>query len=142
MTVFIVGGKIKLSVINLNLFMNKQLLEELKEKLEITKGQLEKELQEFADKDPKLKGDWDSRYPLHDGGIGSQVLEDAADEVEEFVTRLPIEYSLETRLKDVDIALEKIKKDGYGKCEKCGKEMEEERLRAYPEARTCIDCQK
>jgi DnaK suppressor protein len=53
---------------------------------------------------------------------------------------------LELKLRDVDIALEKIQKDlpaeagNYGKCEKCGKEIEEERLKAVPEARLCIKC--
>jgi len=40
------------------------------------------------------------------------------------------------------LALEKIKKAKYGKCEKCKKKITEERLKIYPEARTCNKCGK
>jgi len=61
--------------------MNKQ---EIKEKLEQEKAAIEKQLGTFANKDPNLKGDWDSRFPKFDGNI-----EEAADEVEEYGSRLP-----------------------------------------------------
>lgn len=67
-------------------------------------------------------------------------MEDEAGEVEEYVTKLPIEYSLETRLRDIDSALKKIKSGEYGKCEKCGKAILKERLEVCPEARTCTSC--
>jgi len=38
--------------------------------------------------------------------------------------------------------LEKIKKGKYGICEKCGKKIPEERLKAFPEARFCMKCEK
>jgi len=54
-----------------------------------------------------------------------------------------VEHSLELKLRDVDIALEKIESGkGYGLCEKCGKEIKEERLRAVPEARLCMQHNK
>lgn len=122
--------------------VNKKLLKELKEKLEKQKTSIETELEKFAKKDEKLKGDWDTKYPKFNGGVGSQALEDAADEVEEYATRLPIEHSLELRLEDINSALKKIKKSSYGKCEKCGKKISEERLKIYPEARNCSQCEK
>lgn len=114
--------------------MNKQAV---KEKLEKEKAALEKQLHTFADQDPKLKGDWDSRFPKFDDDI-----EGAADEVAEYTTRLPVEFSLETRLKDVNISLEKLEKGKYGQCEKCGKDVEKERLEIYPAARFCMKCQE
>jgi len=48
--------------------MNKKLLQKLKERLEKEKIELEKELQSFAKKDTKPKGDWDTRYPKFNGG--------------------------------------------------------------------------
>ncbi len=122
--------------------MDKKLLGKLKEKLEKSKKIIEAELDNFAKKDKKLKGDWDTKYPKSNGGSGSQALEDAADQVEEYATLLPIEYNLELRLQDVNLALEKIKKAKYGKCEKCEKRIREERLKAYPEARCCSKCEK
>ena len=115
--------------------MNKKLLKELKEKLEKEKTALEKQLKTFADQDPNLKGDWDSRFPKFDGN-----LEEAADEVEEYTSRLPVEFSLETRLKDINLALEKIEKGKYGQCENCEKKIEEKRLKIMPAARVCMKC--
>ena len=47
--------------------MNKELLNELKEKLEDEKVAIKKQLATFADQDPNLKGDWDTRFPDFDG---------------------------------------------------------------------------
>lgn len=122
--------------------MNKKLLEELEEKLKKEKGLIEKELKRFAKKDEKLKGDWDTRYPKWDGEAGSSSLETMADEVEEYSTLLPIEQTLELKLRNIDLALEKMKKGKYGICEKCDKEINENRLKVCPEARYCLNCKK
>lgn len=119
--------------------MNKKLIEELKEKLEKEKIQVEESLKKIAKKDEKLKGDWDARFPSFDGGeSGSGLLEREADEVEEYGTILSLEHSLELRLKNIELALEKIKTAKYGLCEKCGEEIDEKRLRVVPEARFCL----
>jgi len=120
--------------------MDKKLLKELKEKLEKEKSQSEEELKKFAKKDEKLKGDWDTRYPKWDGEAGSSSLETMADELEEYESLLPVEHVLELKLRDIDSALEKIKKEKYGICEKCGKEIDIERLKTIPEARFCLKC--
>lgn len=120
----------------------KQSLKELKEKLESQKATIEQELQKFAKKDDKLKGDWDTKFPKFNSDSGSQPLEDAAGEVEEYLSKLPVERSLENRLRNIDLALEKLKKGNYGKCEKCGKNIPKERLEIVPEARFCLKCQK
>ena len=115
--------------------MNKKLLKELKEK-----SQVVEELKKFAKKDEKLKGDWDTKYPKWDGEAGSSSLETMANEVEEYESLLPIEQTLELKLRDINLALEKIKKGKYGICEKCGKEIDIERLKTIPEARFCLKC--
>jgi len=123
--------------------MNEELLQQLKQKLEREKIAIEKELEKFARKDKKLEGDWDTLFPKWDGEeAGSAALEKAAGEVEEYSTLLPIEYSLELRLKNIDLALEKIGKGKYGICEKCGEKISEERLKVSPESRYCLKCKK
>lgn len=122
--------------------MNKKNIQGLKERLEKEKENLEKELSSFAKKDKKIAGNWNTRYPHFNGGTGGQRLEEAADEVEEYVTLLPIEASLELKLQTVNSALKKIKKGNYGKCEKCKKMIDPERLKAYPGAKTCQKCRK
>ncbi len=119
--------------------MNKK---QLKESLEKEKKALEAQLKTFANKDSRPKGDWDSRFPKFDGEFGGSTLETAADEVEEYTSRLPVEFSLETRLRDIDLALEKIEKGKYGRCEKCGKKIDQKRLDVHPAARFCMKCQE
>jgi len=114
--------------------MNKQLIEKLKQKLEDQKKSIQEELESFAKKDDMPKGDWETRYPNRTNGN----MEEEADEVQEYNNLLPVEHSLELKLKDVESALEKITKGAYGVCEKCGKPIEEERLEAVPEARFCL----
>ncbi len=118
--------------------MNKKLLQEFKERLEQEKTSIEGELKTFAKKNPKIEGDWNTLFPKLDGGA----LEEAADEVEEYSTLLPLEFNLELKLRNIDSALEKIKKGKYGICEKCNKSIPLERLKIYPSATTCNKCKK
>jgi len=116
--------------------MKSELLAQLKQQLQTKKEELEKELSSFATPDPNIKGDWDSKYPRVPQGN----LEEAADEVAEYSTRLHLEFNLENQLKDITNALENMGKGTYGICEKCQKSIGEERLKASPEARTCASC--
>lgn len=116
--------------------MNKDLIDNLKGKLEEQKKSLQKELESFATKDPKIKDNWDTKYPNRDEGDKDE----EADEVQEYDNKLSLEYSLEMKLKDVNAALEKISDGKYGFCDNCGKEISEERLLACPEAKTCLRC--
>jgi len=113
--------------------------EQLETKLEEKKQQLEKELKSFATQNPNNPEDWNAKFP-YEMGKGSTDLEEAADEVEAYGNRIGVEHSLETQLKNVNGALERIKKGAYGTCEKCGKPISKERLEASPEATTCKDC--
>jgi DnaK suppressor protein len=109
----------------------------IKETLEKEKADIEKELKNFAEKDPNLKGDWDTKFPKFDA-----TMDDAADEVTEYDAKLPVEFSLEARLRDINLALEKLAKGKYGICDNCGQKIEKERLEALPAARLCLKCQK
>jgi len=120
--------------------MEKKTIEEFKEKLEKEKKQIEKQLKTFATKDKNVKGDWDTKFPNLNGASGEADLETSADEVEEYNSLLPIEYNLELRLQNINDALKKIKKRDYGICEKCKKQIPNERLRVYPEAKLCMKC--
>jgi len=118
--------------------MNKELIEKLKKNLEDNKNSIIKELESFASEDPNLKHNWDTKYPNREDG--DRVEE--ADEVQEYDNKLSLEHSLELKLRDVNMALEKIEEGKYGACENCGKEIDEERLLACPEAKTCLNCKK
>lgn len=120
--------------------MEKKIITELKKKLEKEKALLEKDLLKFADKDKKIPDDYDARFP-HFGERSSAPDEDA-QEVETYENLLAVEHALEIRLKEVNEALEKIKNDNYGQCEICQKDIQLERLKANPAAKTCINCHK
>lgn len=116
--------------------MKKESQEKLRQNLEKEKLAIEKELESFATQDKNIKGNWDAkRINTEDTDM-----EEKADEVEEYDTLLSLEHSLELKLKDVNAALEKMKGDSYGTCEKCGRDIEEKRLLVCPEARLCIKC--
>lgn len=122
--------------------ISKNLFQRLRSKLKEEKALIEKELKRFATKDKKLKGDWHTRFPFFNGEVGGSALEKAADEIEEFSTLLPIEYVLEIKLQNINLALKKMKRGKYGICEKCRKSINIRRLKVYPEARACLKCKK
>lgn len=116
--------------------MNKELTEKLKVKLEEQKKSIQKELESFATQDPNLKHNWDAKYPNREDSDKDE----EADDAQEYDNALSLEYTLELKLRDAELALEKIQKGTYGICENCGKEIERERLQAVPEARLCLKC--
>lgn len=105
--------------------------------LEAEKRRLEKELAAFAGRDPKMRGDWDTAFPsaAPAGAASSHAAQDEqADLREEFETELAQEHSLESRLLEVERALERMRENAYGLCRACGGPIPEERLRANPAA--------
>jgi RNA polymerase-binding protein DksA len=57
-----------------------------------------------------------------------------------------IDYTLqgneEEVLHAIDVALARINEGTYGRCQSCGRDIAEERLRAIPYATLCIDCKR
>ncbi len=119
-----------------NKSMDKKIIEELKSKLIEEKEEIEKSLKGMAQKDPHAPGGWRASVPDFDGGS----MEEESDEVENYQNLLSQESSLENQLKEIISALEEIKNGKYGLCENCKKEIEVERLKTYPAARTCLKC--
>ena len=116
--------------------LDQKTIEELKQKLLTEKKILERELSSIATPDPKMKGDWDTRFPNmgEKSDFASGALEERGDEIEEYTTELSEEYSMESRLKEVNAALAGMQKGTYGKCAKCGEDIPLERLQANPAA--------
>ncbi len=46
----------------------------------------------------------------------------------------------ENQLLRIENAFKRIDKGGYGKCGKCGKPIDEERLEVFPDVVTCVSC--
>lgn len=109
-----------------------EFLEEQKKKLLAEKERLEGELSRIAKKDPKLPGDYDATFPDY----GRDEEENAMEE-ERYESERGVEQSLELHLRDVNNSLVRIEQGTYGVCATCGKEIDEDRLRAFPAAQTC-----
>lgn len=118
--------------------MNQETISKLKNKLLEEKKLIEDELSSFAHKDTKVKDNWVADFP----NFGDERTEqdENAKEVQEYENELGMEYALETRLQNINLALEKIEKENYGFCESCGKQIETERLETEPSARTHVKC--
>ena len=116
--------------------LDEKILTELREMLELEKTQLVSELKSIARPDKLVKGEWKVQFPTFERSenISHAQKEEEADEVEEYEMRLAAEDSLESRLLEVNHALERIETSQYGICKKCRKPMGLDRLRANPAA--------
>lgn len=117
--------------------MTPKQLNQFKKSLTEEKERLEKELSEIGKRNPKIKGDFDIRFPEF-----GKSKDENAQEVTEFETRKALEGNLEKRLEEINETLKKIEKDGYGLCRSCSAEIEEPRLKAMPTASLCSVCAK
>lgn len=110
--------------------------EYFKNKLEGERKILIQELKNLGILNPKT-GDWEATPDKSDIGFAEADEIDRADHSEDFQERTSTLNTLEIRLKEIERALEKIKKDKYGKCEICSTEIEGDRLEANSAASTC-----
>lgn len=108
---------------------------EFKHLLEAEKKRLEETLAQFGTRDARHPGNWEPRFP--DLNPKEMDAEEGADETEQFDANVGIATRLEERVHEIDGALARIEKGTYGICEKDGNEIDLERLRVYPAARTC-----
>jgi len=118
--------------------MGKQMIENLSRKLEEEKKDILRTLKslennEYNNSQREYTGEI-SFYDNHPADLGSETFE------------MEKTYALKGqqlhRLQEIEQALERIRKGNYGKCAICGKDIKIERLEAYPEADTCLDCSK
>lgn len=114
--------------------MNQSLLEENKAKLLAEQKRLQVLLDHDTVPDEEIPGGHKPKFTE----AGSEEGENAS-EVEEFANELSVTEDLETRLKKVEAALQRIENGTYGKCVVSGEEISEARLRAEPAAESCIN---
>ncbi len=110
-------------------------LEDLRGALEAEKDSLEEELASYGRVQGDT-GDWQGAAVGFEGQESDPI--DAADQIEELVTNVPLVEKLEEHHKAIEDALEKMESGTYGVCEECGEEIPFDRLEANPSARTCV----
>lgn len=112
-------------------------LAELKAALLDKRVKITAQLEVIAGKSKDLKGDFDTKFEQ----VGDRP-EENASEVEMYEDNLGIEHTLEKDLAAINEALKNIENGSYGICANCGQPqtIDIKRLKAFPEAKTCIKC--
>ena len=75
-----------------------------------------------------------SNYDNHPADLGSELFE--------LEHNMALQVHEEHNLKDIHDALGRIEDGTFGKCDLCGKEIDEERLEVIPFTRRCIECEE
>jgi len=74
------------------------------------------------------------------GGLGNHLGDDGSSVMEQ--ERIStVSADLSEVLQQVNAALERINQGTYGICQRCGRQIAEERLEAFPYVTYCIECQ-
>lgn len=108
--------------------MNKEFIEQIKNELEDEKAMLEVKI--------------DALEGGEDFGSDIDSLEEEADESEAWQNQTAASQVLRERLADIDLALEKMDKGTYGKCEECGEDISMDMLQVNSTSRLCRSCKK
>jgi len=115
--------------------MDKKILEKIKKDLLARKKRVEEDLKSFTGKDDHEKDEHRTKFPNY-----GDKSDESVQEIDDYTTNLATERVLESTLRDINNALDRIKKRTYGICKYCKKEIGGKRLLARPVANTCISC--
>lgn len=97
---------------------------------------LEAQLGTLGRKNPDEAGDWETVKKNGDTEEADEL--DVAENIEQFENNNAVLENLETKLHQVNHALDRMSEGKYGKCEVCENDIEDDRLDANPSATTCI----
>lgn len=118
--------------------MDQDKLIQFENRLLAEKENIERDLRIFAVETKDTKSGWKAKKPDFGSDVPGE--DERIDEAEEYETELSLERQFETRLKNINAALKKMGEGKYGICERCGKEIETERLKVNPEAQVHTSC--
>lgn len=110
-------------------------IQSYKSLLEEEKIRIESSLEDVGQKNPSNPEDWEGKAEDIDEERSDPT--DTADNIEEYESNTAVVAELETRLENIDDALERIENGSFGMCRVCGGEIEDDRLTANPAAETC-----
>ena len=113
-----------------------QIQEELKEKLFEEKKRIENILSKTETGKKETDREYETTFPEVDRDEEAN-----ADEMDMYENNLAADEAMKSELEKIEKALAAMESETYGFCANCQKEIPLERLRAYPQADTCIDCE-
>jgi DnaK suppressor protein len=116
--------------------MDSKRQKKLRERLEARKDEIERDVSYMADEMRSIGVEQDDE----NGSIGNHFAEDGASvaEAERIVT---VSEDLQDILAQVNAALVRMNDGQYGICQRCGSQIAEPRLEAFPYVAYCIKCQ-
>ena len=115
--------------------LSKKIITDIKKGLLTRKKQISEDLNDFTKKDEHDRDKHKAKFPE----FGNKTDENA-QEISEYSTNLATEKVLESALRDIDNALDRIKTETYGICKYCKKPIGVKRMLARPVASACVDC--
>lgn len=110
--------------------------EELKQKLLEEKKRIESTLSKTETGEKKADREYETTFPEVDRDEEAN-----ADEMDMYESNLAAGEAMKGELEKIEKALAAMDAGTYGFCANCQKEIPVERLRAYPQADTCLDCE-
>lgn len=124
--------------------MDTKQLETIKENLLAEKKRMEATLGSVSapDKGEHVPGNYEAKFPNYGDDPATELEDNSPTEVADFQSNLTVTSDLSEELARINAALAKIAAGTYGTCEKCGKAIDPQRLKAYPAAAHCMDCSK
>ena len=114
--------------------MNADALTSIRGRLEEEKAALERQLTEHGAQ--VVGSELEVQVSVDEG------FADSAQATAERSELLAIVDGLANMYSEVSNALERIERGAYGKCERCGNEIPQERLEALPTASLCVACKQ
>lgn len=116
--------------------LSKERIEYFKNKLEEHKKGVERELESVGRRNKSAPGDWEPTPAKMN--VAKSDENELADTFEEMESRAAVEDTLEEHLSFINLALKRVEEGTYGICEVCKQPISEDRLEAYPMAKTCV----
>jgi len=114
--------------------VDKETIDKIKQELLERKEQVTKDLKEISENTNDSE-DLEVKFP----DFGDKTDENA-QEIGEYSTNLATKTVLDSTLRDINGALERIEKGTYGVCKYCKKQINKKRLLARPVASACVEC--
>jgi RNA polymerase-binding protein DksA len=113
--------------------MDQQTVDQLRERLESERDELRRQLDDLG---ARRDAEGIEEPELNEG------FADAGQAAAERSSLLTLVRSLRDTLADVEAALRRMDTGTYGRCERCGEPIADERLEALPAARLCLRCKQ
>lgn len=102
-----------------------------KTQLSVLQNERDHTLQELANLREALKAE-----------VERDDIDDVASDLVERDKMQALIFTFERKLEDIEHAIRQAESGGYGTCERCGNEIEPERLEIFPETTLCVNCKR